>query len=90
MRVVKNPHFYSLAKKDSPFILHCEIWPSLFSDQLDHSLAIKDQAQVRAVVNWLFEKDKVNMLSQYFKMPSLLSEAALQNCLDEEGWILGI
>lgn len=75
--------------EQGPFILHAEIWPSIVPGQLDPTLAIRDQAQVRAVVNWLAELDANGQLGGLFSTPSHLSAHALNACIEEEGWILG-
>ncbi|MDQ2906816.1 MAG: cobalamin biosynthesis protein CbiG [Chloroflexota bacterium] len=72
-----------------PFILHAEIWPGLVSDRLDPTLAIRDQAQVRAMVRWLAELDQDGKLATLFSAPTHLSSQALNECREEEGWTLG-
>jgi len=70
-----------------PFILHGEIWPGVIKHDL--SVAIRDQAQVRAVVRWLSELDEEGRLGILFDSPSSLSPDAVKMCLEEEGWIIG-
>ena len=72
-----------------PFILHTEIYPSLVSQQLDRTLPIRDQAQVRAMVRWLADLDTDNLLSRLFLPPAHLPASALTTCIEEEGWMLG-
>lgn len=73
----------------TPFILHAEIWPGVVNDRLDPTLAIRDQAQVRAMVEWLDELDTANELLPMFGTPTGLSDESLRRVLDEEGWIFG-
>lgn len=72
-----------------PCVLHVEIWPGIVSDHLDPGIAIRDQAQVRAVVHWLTSLDNDGQLSALFATPEDLSAEALTACIKEEGWILG-
>ena len=72
-----------------PFILHAEIWPGVVYDMLDPAIPIKDQQQVRAMVDWLARLDAANELPPLFGTPSGLSGDRLSNVLDEEGWIFG-
>ena len=82
--------FTSLPIPDQgPFILHTEIWPGMVSDRLDPSIAIRDQAQVRAVVHWLDDLDNAGKLGKLFSAPANLSSEALNACLEEEGWMFG-
>lgn len=72
-----------------PFILHVEIWPGVVADRLDPGIAIRDQAQVRAFVEWLHELDTNSDLGDLFAKPSHLSGEDVKACINEEGWILG-
>ncbi|HLW01293.1 MAG TPA: hypothetical protein VKT82_21745 [Ktedonobacterales bacterium] len=72
-----------------PAILHAEIYPALVSHRLDPTLPIRDQAQVRATARWLGELDTENRLSQLFMAPDHLPTAAIDTCVEEEGWMLG-
>jgi precorrin-8X/cobalt-precorrin-8 methylmutase len=73
----------------TPFILHAEIWPGVVNDRLDPTLAIRDQAQVRAMVEWLATLDAENELLPLFGRPAALSDDQLQTIVEQEGWILG-
>ncbi len=75
--------------ESGPAILHVEIWPGLVPGPLDPTLVIRDQAQVRAVTNWLRARDSAGQLHPLFVRPPELSDEAVQVCLAEEGWILG-
>lgn len=77
------------APPGNPIIFHAEIYPGVVRDRLDRSLAIVDQAQVRAVVNWLSELDRENSLLSLFSTPPGLSEGDVERAIHEEGWILG-
>ena len=59
-----------------PALVYAEIWPGLLATQLDSTLPIRDQAQVRAVVQWLARLDTAGTLAALFESPSGLSEAA--------------
>lgn len=72
-----------------PYVLHGEIWPGIVHDALDPSLAIRDQAQVRAVVHWLKDLDTQGQLGACFAFPDNLSPEVIWACVEEEGWILG-
>ncbi len=72
-----------------PFILHVEIWPGIVPGPLDASIAIRDQAQVRAMVDWLSQLDDEGRLGALFDTPDNLSPEAIQACVEEEGWIIG-
>lgn len=72
-----------------PSVLHGKIWPGVVHGALDPSLAIRDQAQVRAVVQWLRDLDTQDQLGGYFAPAANLSPEILRACVEEEGWILG-
>ena len=71
-----------------PFILHAEIWPGIVP-ALDAALAIRDQAQVRAVVELLARLDRDGTLGRLFDRPDGLAEDDERKVVEEEGWILG-
>ena len=73
----------------TPFVLHAEIWPGVVNAMLDSAIPIKDQPQVRAMVDWLAELDAANELLPLFGTPAGLSGDRLRRVLDEEGWIFG-
>ena len=75
--------------KAGPFILHVEIWPGIVRDPLDPNIPIRDQAQVRAYVSWLARLDSKGHLCKLFDTPEGLSEEALRDCINEEGWLFG-
>lgn len=72
-----------------PFILLTEIWPGVVARLLDPTIAIRDQAQVRAVVQWFAELDAAGQFGAFFDLPSDLSPQVANVCVLEEGWILG-
>lgn len=72
-----------------PFILHAEIFPGNVPDPLDEDVAVRDQAQVRAVARWLCRLDEAGELPQYFTAPTNLTPKALDSCVNQEGWIIG-
>jgi precorrin-8X/cobalt-precorrin-8 methylmutase len=67
-------------------IVHAEIWPGLVPVSLDARPAIRDQAQVRAVVTWLAELDHAGALGALFSPAAPRGQARV---VQEEGWILG-
>ena len=73
----------------NPYILHIEIWPGVVNGKLDPAVKIKDQAQVRAMVDWLAELDARDELLQLIDRPACLADEALAQVLTEEGWIFG-
>lgn len=72
-----------------PFILLTEIWPGLVARLLDPAIAIRDQAQVRAVVQWFAKLDAARQFGAFFDLPNDLSPQAAEICVLEEGWIVG-
>jgi precorrin-8X/cobalt-precorrin-8 methylmutase len=60
---------------DGPAALYAEIWPGLVPGPLDPALAVRDQAQVRAVVRWLAQGDAAGQLGALFAAPAGLSAA---------------
>lgn len=78
----------AMVPAQDPFVLHAEIWPGLAPQPLDASL-VKDQAQVRAVTDWLAELDGAGRLARLFDRPADLPEAGLIAAVHDEGWILG-
>ncbi len=73
----------------TPFILHAEIWPGVVNGLLDPLVSIKDQAQVRAMVNWLAALDASGRLVPLFERSAGVSVETAATCVNEEGWILG-
>ncbi|HUS14460.1 MAG TPA: cobalamin biosynthesis protein CbiG [Chloroflexia bacterium] len=73
----------------APGILHAEIWPGIVPGPLDASVPVRDQAQVRAVVQWMAALDATGDLGSRFVPPAGLTRAALAQCVAEEGWLLG-
>lgn len=73
--------------QDGPAILHAEIWPGLVAKQLDTTLLVRDQAQVRAVVRWLARLDEAGQLGTLFNPPAAVFSGMAARC-KEEGWIL--
>ena len=73
---------------EGPFVLHVEIWPGITS-ALDPDLAVRDQAQVRAIVGLFARLDEEGKLGELFDQPGGLSDADEAKVVAEEGWILG-
>jgi hypothetical protein len=78
-----------------PFVLHAEIWPVLFKKHVEALLAtdpklILDQAQVRALCAWAERTDTEGVLGAFFERPKGMSDPVVKDCVEEEGWILGL
>jgi hypothetical protein len=78
-----------------PFILHSEIWPGIVSFDTEYILSegktlIKDQLQVRAMCHWASRLDEKGELGEYFSTPRGLTDGQIQDCVEHEGWILGV
>jgi len=71
-----------------PQVIHAEIWPGIVPT-LDPDIPIREQAQFRAMIAWLMARDDAGTLGECFAPPARVSAASLQNCLAEEGWIVG-
>jgi hypothetical protein len=74
--------------------LHAEIWPGVVQQEtkviMDSNPGIiKDKAQVRAMCQWAAKLDKNQELGDYFDLPKGLTNMQVQDCIQEEGWILG-
>jgi hypothetical protein len=81
--------------KKGPFILHAEIWPGIVSLETEcilseENIFIKDQAQVRAMCRWVSRLDEKGELGEYFSTPRGLTNDQIQDCVNHEGWILGV
>jgi hypothetical protein len=81
---------------NGPFVLHAEIWPVLFQNDAnallatDPELKIRDRAQVRAMCAWADRTDTAGQLGAFFDRPKRLSASKVKDCVEEEGWILGL
>jgi hypothetical protein len=82
-----NPTFSS---KGHPMVTHIEIWPGILNQRLDQNIAIRDQAQVRATVDWMSECDNTGEMVDLLGVPRDLSKDQQIDCLEEEGWVLGM
>jgi hypothetical protein len=71
-----------------PNIVHAEIWPGILNNRLQPGL-IRDQAQVRAMVQWAATEDSAGQLTARFQQPAGLTPQQVEQCEHEEGWILG-
>ena len=77
-----------------PFILHAEIWPGVVDDVVQEIMAenpdlVQDQAQVRAMCQWASRLDQNNELGELFNVPAGMDSLRIEQCIQEEGWILG-
>lgn len=71
-----------------PFVLHAEVYPKLVKVRPEPS-EITDAAQVRTLVEHFSERDARGELAALLSTPPDLSQAAHDQALQEEGWILG-
>lgn len=70
-------------------IILAEVWPSLNEFQhINHP--IKDARQVLACLDWLAQKNTENEIGALFAAPTCLNSIEQNQCLIEEGWILGV
>jgi hypothetical protein len=70
-------------------IIHLEIWPGILTKHLDPAIIIKDQAQVRKTVDWLYEWTKSGNLEVLMSPPSWMTESMIEDAVKEEGWVIG-
>jgi len=80
--------------ESGPYILHAEIWPGVVEDEVrrmttENPDLIRDKAQVRAMCEWAAGLDQKGALGSYFDVPAGLDSTEIEQCLQEEGWILG-
>ncbi|HTK03205.1 MAG TPA: hypothetical protein VL401_00355 [Alphaproteobacteria bacterium] len=73
-----------------PSVLFVEIWPGILNDKLDSKIPIRDQAQVKATVDWMAELDGKDELKNLLSIPKDLDVVAQKHCIEEEGWVLGM
>jgi hypothetical protein len=81
--------------KQGPFVLHAEIWPGIVKMETElimeqELISIKDKAQVHAMCEWASRLDKNDELGEYFSTPRGFTESQIRDCIDHEGWILGV
>ena len=75
----------------APWIVHAEIYPSLWSSRIKPGPGqTLDEAQVRAVVSLLAERDEAGALPRMFAGTADLSAAERRSVEQEEGWIFGV
>jgi hypothetical protein len=70
-------------------ILYAEIFPAMFKAAVGPG-EIKDEAQVRDLVERLKVEDERGGLGEWFAGPNDLSEKDKRKIVSEEGWILGV
>jgi hypothetical protein len=70
-------------------ILYAEIFPAMFKAAVGPG-EIKDEAQVRDLVQRLKAEDERGGLGEWFAGPSELSENDRRKIVGQEGWILGV
>jgi precorrin-8X/cobalt-precorrin-8 methylmutase len=73
---------------EDAMVLFVEIWPGILRETLDPTL-IRDRAQVRATVRWMKTADECGHLADLLGKPSWLTEDQAEECVREEGWVLG-
>jgi hypothetical protein len=84
----------SVTPAHGPFILHAEIWPGIVKQEVMAMLRarpkiIRDQAQVRCMCDWAANLDQEGRLGRFFDSPADLTDLEVEQCITEEGWILG-
>ena len=77
-----------------PFILHAEIWPGVVDREVQEIMAenpdlVRDQAQMRAMCQWASHLDQNSEFGTLFNVPTGMDLPTIQQCIQEEGWILG-
>jgi hypothetical protein len=70
-----------------PAIVHTEIWPGLVSLP-ELGARVKDDVQVETLARHFARLDSAGELAELFDTPRIDPDA-VQECVDEEGWILG-
>jgi hypothetical protein len=82
-------HFRPQVPSAPAQLLVAEIYPSIIRLPLDPIL-IKDQSQVRNTVLHFATLDREGTLAPSFAPPATLPSEASQQCINEEGWIVGL
>jgi len=78
-----------------PFLVHAEIWPGVLNRWINpwlqrHPDVVKDRGQVRALCWWAATLDARGQLACLFDRPEGVAPAEVEQCEDEEGWVLGV
>ncbi len=81
-------HANVLAQEDIR-VIHVEIWPGLLTGYYDTSLPVRDQAQVRATVDWFHKLDAKGHLTWLMTPPEWLTPEMIEDAKREEGWVIG-
>lgn len=76
-------------KRNEFNIIHLEIWPGILSKHLDANIEVKDQAQVRAIVDWLHDWVVQEQMDELMSPPSWMTESMIDDAIHEEGWVIG-
>lgn len=71
-----------------PAIVHAEIWPGL-AELPQLGGRVKDDVQVETLAGHFARLDSMGELASLFDTPEICPDA-VQECVDEEGWILGV
>ena len=69
-------------------VVIAEVWPSLLSIEVAEG-AVRDEAQVIAVAQWLADLDATERLAALFA-PDVADVAVVARIESEEGWVLGV
>jgi precorrin-8X/cobalt-precorrin-8 methylmutase len=69
-------------------IIHAEVWPGVIECSPGVG-QVRDEAQVYALARCLGERDGERRLASWFDRPSGPSNVEVEDCVSEEGWILG-
>jgi precorrin-8X/cobalt-precorrin-8 methylmutase len=72
-------------------LIHAEIWPGILDKGLmeNHGKSCRDEAQVILLAELLAKVDEEGSLGTWFDVPQGLDPRQKENCVNEEGWILG-
>jgi hypothetical protein len=76
------------APERRPLILHAEIWPRV-APFVEYATKVRDEIQVECLARWLAEKDAADGLGALLDRPAGMTEAQVEACVREEGWIVG-
>lgn len=80
---------FAAALPPPPSVVMAEIFPSLFP-LFPRPGEIRDEAQVRTVVQLCRHLDKRGALQRFLSAPEALDPSARAEVLSEEGWIMGL
>lgn len=74
-------------KARDSIVIVAEIWPGIVPIPTGR---VRDEKQVKAMVGYVADLDQRGSLGALFDRPPGLDEEGLGQCVEEEGWILGV